>query len=843
MMRVASATVLALCSMWLCCQPAFAEKRIALVMGNSAYQSVPRLPNPVNDASAMAAMFKSAGFDVVQLKLDLKASDMRRALRDFSDEARDADVAIVYFAGHGIEIQSNNYIVPIDAELERDIDAFDEAIPLDRLLSVIEPAKKLRLIILDACRDNPFGKVTKHVTASRAVARGLAKVEPDSPNTLIAFAAKAGSTAADGDATKNSPFTAALIKYLPTPGLDLRKAFGFVRDDVMKVTRNRQEPFIYGSLGGEDVALVPAPPVPLVDPNAAAKDDYELASQISVVSAWDSFIRKYPSGFYSDLARAQREKLIAAKAAAAEEARLAAEKAVMEQAKATEAEQARIGAQAQAAQDARIVAEKAKADEAAKAAQAREAFEKQNALAEAKAAELARLAAEKKTLDDAKAAEAERARLAAQAKAAQEAKIAAEKARAAEEAKAAQAREAAEKQKALEEAKAAEAKAAEVKAAEAERQRIATQAKAAQEAKIVAEKAKAVEEARAAQAKPETNTRLAAVVTGDPGLGQEIKSQEQRPSSSCAGASPQLTSLSPGVAKTLSLPEECGLKPKDAFKECQNCPEMVVIPAGAFLMGSSSDDIDSGIAVANESPQHKAVVRQPIAVARFEVSRDQFAAFVESSGYKSSGRCFTFEQNIPQERENRSFLNPGYAQDGNHPAVCVSWTDAKAYVDWLSSTTGKSYRLLSETEYEYAARAGGTARYGFGNDPAELCRFANGADQSARIAGLPAGAPYMNCTDGFPFTAPVGSFAANAFGLHDLVGNVWEWTEDCFHGDYATSAADGAAPSEAGCTARAVRGGDWFSTERSLRPAVRAKANADAHHDDIGFRVARTLAR
>ena len=108
-------------------------------------------------------------------------------------------------------------------------------------------------------------------------------------------------------------------------------------------------------------------------------------------------------------------------------------------------------------------------------------------------------------------------------------------------------------------------------------------------------------------------------------------------------------------------------------------------------------------------------------------------------------------------------------QDDRHPAVCVSWTDAKAYVDWLSSTTGKSYRLLSEAEYEYAARAGGTARYGFGNDPAELCRFANGADQSAKIAGLPAGAPYMNCTDGFPFTAPVGSFAANAFGLHDLV--------------------------------------------------------------------------
>src|SRR6202043_1163726 len=135
-------------------------------------------------------------------------------------------------------------------------------------------------------------------------------------NTLIAFAAKAGSTAADGD-DKNSPFTAALLRYLPRPGLDLRKAFGFVRDDVLRVTHNRQEPFIYGSLGGDDVALVPAPSQPVIDPNAAAKNDYALAFQINVVSAWDSFIKKYPSGFYSDLAKAQRDKLIAVQAAAA----------------------------------------------------------------------------------------------------------------------------------------------------------------------------------------------------------------------------------------------------------------------------------------------------------------------------------------------------------------------------------------------------------------------------------------------------------------------------------------------------------------------------------------------
>ena len=376
-MRVVSAIVLVLCSMWLFCQPAFAEKRIALVIGNSAYERVPQLSNPVNDATAMSEMFKRAGFDIVQLKLDLKALEMRRALRDFSDEARDADVAIIYFAGHGIEIQGTNYLIPVDAVLERDIDADDEAIPLDRLLTIVEPARQLRLVILDACRDNPFARKMKHAVASRSVDRGLAKVEPVSPNTLIAFAAKAGSTAADGDA-KNSPFTTALVKYLPTPGLDLRMAFGYVRDDVLKVTKNRQEPFIYGSLGGNDVSLVPkppAPPAPIVDTTTAARADYELTSQINVVGAWDSFLKKYPSGFYSDLARAQRDKLIA-EAAAAGQARLAAEKKALDEARAVETERAGIAAQAKAEQDAKIAADKARA-EARLAAEKKAAEERQ----------------------------------------------------------------------------------------------------------------------------------------------------------------------------------------------------------------------------------------------------------------------------------------------------------------------------------------------------------------------------------------------------------------------------------------------------------------------------------
>jgi formylglycine-generating enzyme required for sulfatase activity len=845
MMHVVSAIVLALCSMWLFCEPAFADRRIALVIGNSAYETVPPLANPANDATAMAEMFRHAGFEAVDLKINLKATEMRRALRDFSDDARNADFAIVYFAGHGIEIQGTNYLIPIDAVLERDIDAFDEAIPLDRLLSVIEPARQLRLVILDACRDNPFAKTMKHAVASRAVERGLAKVEPMSPNTLIAYAAKAGSTAADGT-SNNSPFTSALVKYLPTPGLDLRMAFGFVRDDVMKVTRNRQEPFIYGSLGGNDVALVPKPPEPIVDTSTAARDDYDLASQINVIAAWESFIKKYPAGFYSDLARAQRDKLIAVRNATSEQARLAAEKKSLDDARTADAERARIAAQTKAAEDARMAAEKTRAEEAAKA-QAREVAERQKAAIQAKAAEDARLAAERKAAEEARrTAErkaAEQARIAAERKAVEDARLAAEK-KTAEEARLAAEKKAAEDARLAAEKKVAEDArlAADKKAAEDAR--LASVRKAAEEAKAAEAKAtevKATEAARAkaAQAQVEANIKLAAVLPGDTKLSQQAAKQA---SPGCASTSAQTVSLSLDDAKALSLPEECGLKPKDAFKECPNCPEMVVVAAGEFVMGSRKDDIDNGLAAANEAPQHKVAVKESIAVGRFEVTRDQYAAFVDATGYKGSGRCFTFEQNLPKERENRSFLMPGYAQEGNHPAVCVSWNDAQAYADWLARTTGRSYRLPSEAEYEYAARAGGNARFAFTDDPADLCRYANGADQSAKTAGLPEDAAYMACRDGYAFTAPVGSFAANAFGLHDLIGNVWEWTADCFADDYTSAGADSAARLLPNCQARTVRGGDWFSTASSLRPAVRAKAGPDAHHDDIGFRVVRTLA-
>lgn len=301
-----------------------ADKRVALVIGNSSYQNVNQLPNPARDAEAIGALLKKAGFDVVDARSNLSGSDMRRVIRDFSDKVTGADIAVVFYAGHGIEVDGNNYLLPVDTRLERDIDVEDEAISLERVVRIIEPAKKLRLVILDACRENPFSKAMKRSLSTRGIERGLGKVEPTSPNTLIAYAAKAGSTAADGVGA-NSPFTTALLKQLAVPGQDVRRTFGFVRDDVLKATDNKQEPFVYGSLGGEDVTLVPAATKPAVvpaqvqalDPNSQLRRDYELAAQVNTRQGWDAFITSHPTGFYADLAKAARSKLDAGPAVAA----------------------------------------------------------------------------------------------------------------------------------------------------------------------------------------------------------------------------------------------------------------------------------------------------------------------------------------------------------------------------------------------------------------------------------------------------------------------------------------------------------------------------------------------
>jgi hypothetical protein len=224
--------------------------RIALVIGNSAYRNVPALTNPARDADTIASSLRAAGFKTVQLNNDLTREKLTDALHGFAAEADKADWAVVYFAGHGLEVNGTNYLIPVDARLAADRDVEFEAVPLDRVMSAVSGAKRLRLVLLDACRDNPFTNQMRRSVATRSVGRGLTNVEPEA-GTLVVYAAKHGQVALDGDGG-NSPFVTALTRRMRTPGLEVRRLFDYVRDDVLEMTNRAQQPFSYGSLPGSE---------------------------------------------------------------------------------------------------------------------------------------------------------------------------------------------------------------------------------------------------------------------------------------------------------------------------------------------------------------------------------------------------------------------------------------------------------------------------------------------------------------------------------------------------------------------------------------------------------------
>jgi uncharacterized caspase-like protein len=295
---------------------ASAERRVALVIGNSLYGHHAALPNVPNDAAAMAAMLKGAGFDSVVVQANLSIAGLRVALRDFGGEVATADVAVLFYAGHGIEVGGTNYLIPVDARLATDYDVEDETVALDRVLQAMAPAKRLRLVVLDACRDNPFVKTMKRTVAGRDVGRGLTRFEPTVGNTLIAFATRPNAIALDGKGS-NSPFTTALLKHLATPGLDLRLALGDVRDDVLASTGGKQEPYLTGSLGGGTFAIVGGTPKPPVAPpvasqsGEAAAQAWAAAKDSTSIAVLEAFRRQYgaANAFYDRLAEARIEEL------------------------------------------------------------------------------------------------------------------------------------------------------------------------------------------------------------------------------------------------------------------------------------------------------------------------------------------------------------------------------------------------------------------------------------------------------------------------------------------------------------------------------------------------------
>lgn len=283
--------------------------------------------------------------------------------------------------------------------------------------------------------------------------------------------------------------------------------------------------------------------------------------------------------------------------------------------------------------------------------------------------------------------------------------------------------------------------------------------------------------------------------------------------------------------------------PSGPFKDCAECPEMVPIPAGQFLMGATPGEEEREnvpMQARNRSqPQYWANVGS-FAVGRYEVTRGQYRVFAEATGRNREG-CSVWTGSKVDLDLSKDWRNPGYPQDDTHPAVCVSWEDASAYVRWLSQKTGKDYRLLTEAEWEYAARAGTTTTRFWGDNSNMTCDYANGADLT--LKAMPPGLSndtFANCNDSYIVTAPVGSYRANAFGLHDMLGNVAEWTQDCRSDNYHGAPTDGSARMTGDCSGRMVRGGSWGEGPSGMSSAYRFEGPPALRNFRLGFRVARS---
>ena len=548
-----------------------AAGRVALVVGNSAYAAIGELPNPGNDAADISAALGRLGFAVTTVR-DADRAGLNEALRLFARESAGADAAVVFYAGHGLEVDGVNYLVPVDARLERDTDVEYEALSLDRVLRATAGAG-LRVVILDACRNNPLARAMQRTGAARSVSRGsFGELDENllGDETLVAYAAAAGTTAADGT-DRNSPYTAALLAYLEEP-LELSALFRRVRARVLEATEGAQRPHEYGSLLGEHYLGGASGPgsVTVADgPSAAVRAQQENLFWQSIVNStnpaeFEAYLRQYPTGAFRALA----------------------------------------------------------------------------------------------------------------------------------------------------------------------------------------------------------TTRLAAL-----------------------------------RASTVDPPAVDRRAPGTVFRDCPTCPELVVVPAGRFRMGcvSGRDCRDA------ERPVHEVEVGS-FALGVYEVTFEKYDRFARATG-----------RDRPGDR--------GWGR-GGRPVINVSWEGAGAYAAWLSEETGEEYRLPSESEWEYAARAGTTTRYSWGQDIGR--NRANCRGCGSRWDG--------------DETAPSGSFAANAWGLHDMHGNVWEWVGDCWHESYARAPRDGSVWTSSGdCGRRVLRGGSWDFSPVALRSADRYGIAASAWVGAVGFRVSRTL--
>ena len=646
---------------------ATAAGRVALVVGNSAYAHIGALPNPGNDAADVGAALRRLGFEVTVAR-DADRAALNDALRAFTRRSAGADVALVFYAGHGMEMDGVNYLLPVDARLERDTDVRFETVSLDDVLAVTEGAA-LRLVILDACRNNPLARSMQRTRASRRVSRGsFGDLNEDllGDETLVAYAAAAGTTADDGEG-RNSPFTSALLAHLEQP-LEILTLFRRVRAGVLAATDGRQRPHEYQSLVGEHylggAAGTASVPPSAVEAALGLDPTARRAVQRGLAAA--GFDPGPPDGVFGPGTRGAIRAWQAARGAAPT---------------------SYLDASAAAALGAPIALPPP----------------------------------------------------------------------------------------------------------------VATAGGTPDPLPVASDSAAAVQQETVFWESIRESTAPAdfeALLEVFPN-GTFARLARNRLAALRAAAAAPPAPDPPRTDPAPPRPRRAG----EVFRDCPTCPELVVVPAGRFQMGcvSGRDCQD------DERPVHEVELRS-FALGVYEVTFEEYERFVRATGHRRPG-------------------DKGWGR-GGRPVIHVSWEDAVAYAGWLSEETGEQYRLPSESEWEYAARAGTETRYSWGQD---------------------IGRNQANC-DGCGSrwdddeTAPAGSFEANAWGLHDMHGNVWEWVEDCWHENYARAPRDGSAWTSGGdCGRRVLRGGSWYHAPGVLRSANRSRRGAEFRDTDGGFRVARTL--
>ena len=888
--------------------PVRAAERVALVIGNAAYEHTTPLRNPLNDARDVARALEGLGFEVIE-GLDLDQSAFGSKLREFAQAARGAEVTLFFYAGHGLQVEGENYLVPTDAKLAEEVDLRLEAFELAAFLRQMRGGTNL--VFLDACRDNPLAQTLARSmgpTRSSAIGRGLGRVESAS-GTLIAYATQPGNVADDGEG-RNSPFTGALLAHIATPGLSVNDLLTSVTDAVVTGTDGRQQPWTHSSLRKSFYFKPVASPAPASPDDA--RETYAAAERIGTIAAfqavvdgfpgsaqaaqargriarleatkaptevellfWESvkdsrhsadiqaYLDQYPDGAYAVLARNRLRRLEgvsaesepsapttdASPAPSSMSARVEAEREFWALVKESEdpsdletylkyypegvyASLVRIRLRqlqrerpvAQAAASPTAVPSPVAAPDASAAvaspvpAPTPEAVESSLGLKRSERRQIQHgLASMGFALGATDGLFGKRTRLAIRGYQkerglAETGYLNGEQAKTllgvSEEAK-----------RRADDAAFAQATSSDTREAYREYLRGFPRGRHASEARerelaLQADAAQAMEESRRARAEREAEARRDAERRADDAAFARAKlvgTSESYgkylklfPGGRHEGEAREHESALRAQLETRERRTE--LAPGHRFRDCAQCPEMVVIPAGSYTLHNLSG--------MEETYQGRVTFANPLAVGVYEIT------FAQWDTCHGAGGC---SHNPGDE---------GWGRD-NRPVINVSWEDAQEYVRWLSNETGEAYRLLSEFEWEYATRAGTRTHYHWGN--------AVGRNRANCAA---CGSQWDNAR-----TSSVGSFSANAYGLRDVHGNVKEWVEDCRSTQlYSYGPAPGPMDGSprllrhgGDCSKRIVRGGSWNSIPMNIRSAKRASASLDTRHADIGFRVARTL--